>query len=356
MGLPWYKRVIENRQVLLLAAIFLAALALRLFLLLSVNNYYWYGGMSSGFHVAGRNLADGKGFVAGERQQAWVDTYQEQHYVVLPVEQIPVFEDDVYRPVVWRVPGYGFLAALSYQVFGAGLPLRMFQVILDSSVPLLLFFIAKRIFTLKVGYLAALIYALWPPFARNSVHALGEAFLPFLLAALLLLVIQGVQTKRWRNFLLGGLVAGTLVYFRSEWLLFSLVLAAGIVIGNRRLLLHAGLLVLVSTSLVVPWVIRNYHHTGSVVIQSNTGTTIWEGLGEYPNPWGAGRGRKRRGAGEGTGGVGVIGPHRGQPALPAAVFRRGRQRPAILHRRGGAETATGAVAQDRLGVCRGPFQ
>ncbi len=67
------------------------------------------------------------------------------------------------NPTAYRLPAYPLLLAASYAVFGdSKTPIRMLQAIADVISCLLLFSIGKKMFSEKVGLLAAAILALFP--------------------------------------------------------------------------------------------------------------------------------------------------------------------------------------------------
>ncbi len=280
---------LTRRQVYGLAGIVALAFAFRLLFLPQTDLYYWYGGMTEGFRIAGKNVADGRGYVLGDQQYKAVDTYDARRNTVIPVEQVPVFPGDRYQPRTDRPPAYAVLLAGSLRLFGHGWPLPIFQILIDSTVPLLLFGIARRLFPLRVAFLSGLLYALWPPFARNSVHGLPESFIPFLLAAFLALFLAGLEAQRWPLVILAGCTAGLIPYFRTEWALFPGFLAILTGIVDRRLLLRSCTVLAISAVLVSPWLVRNYLITGRPLLTTETGIILWEGLGQFPNPWGAAR-------------------------------------------------------------------
>lgn len=270
-------------------AMVLLAVAVRLFLAAEVNNYFWYGGMVSGLHANARNIADGRGFSIGMRQSAAIDAYLDTHEVALSVAAVPTFSHDVYRPEVNRLPLYPLIDAFSYRILGSDALGKAGQILADSIVPLLLLLLGRRIAAGPVATAGGFLYAVWPPFARNAVHDLPEAYVPFLLALGLLLIVRVVERPTLARAIAAGIALGLVPYFRSEWLFFVPVVAlVSLVVGReRRAAIALGALCLTALVVVTPWLARGQQLAGSPFLSASTGIVLWEGLGEFPNPWGA---------------------------------------------------------------------
>src|ERR1700690_1738020 len=79
------------------------------------------------------------------------------------------------NPTAYRLPGYPLLLAATYAVFGdSKTPIRIIQVIADVISCLLLFSIGKKMFSEKVGLLAAAILALFPIQVLYVSHLMTE--------------------------------------------------------------------------------------------------------------------------------------------------------------------------------------
>src|SRR5208283_967567 len=90
------------------------------------------------------------------------------------------------HPTAYRLPGYPLLLAASYAVFGdSKTPMRILQIIADVISCLLLFSIGKKLFSEKVGLLAAAILALFPIQVLYVSHLMTET----IFTAILLFIV-----------------------------------------------------------------------------------------------------------------------------------------------------------------------
>ncbi len=281
----------SDRRNVLLTAIFAAALMMRAVFLCTVSNYYWYGGMVGGARILAKNIAEGRGYVTGDKQARWFnESFDFNKFVEgakLPmVEDIPTFADDVYIPFFARPPGYPLLIALSYRLFGTGWAMSIAQIVADSAVTILVFMIALSLGSRRAAYIAAVIYALWPPFARNSVHGTPDSLVPILLAGFVLLSLRMLESGRARYALLGGLVVGALAYVRGEFVIFGYFFAGVVTLLDRSRIRQGIAVALIALASMTPLLVRNYRLTGQP-LSGVASMGIWQAMGEYPNPWGA---------------------------------------------------------------------
>lgn len=109
----------------------------------------------------------------------------------------------------------------------------------------------------------------------------------FHLLMVLFLGLAGRQPNRFQTLAL-ALVASTLVYFRSETLLFF-GLFAGWLVMHRKIRL-AMILILGLTIMLFPWMWRNHTELGTWTLSNNLGVNVYRGnnagaLGDWPGQW-----------------------------------------------------------------------
>jgi hypothetical protein len=118
--------------------------------------------------------------------------------------------------------------------------------------------------------------------------AWGVNFTLAILAAYLEAINSLHHRRRW--LIACGLLAGLGGYFRPGVLLLPAALALATIAetGWRGALRRGVAVSAIAAVLLVPWTIRNYEdfHT-FVAVRTGNGQTLWQGLGEVPNTFGA---------------------------------------------------------------------
>jgi len=185
-------------------------------------------------------------------------------------------------PSAARPPLYPMFLAGVYQVFGirpeAG---KITQVLLGVVMVLLVYAIAKRLFSDTVAMLAALLAAINPSMIFISGYLLSEnLYSLFLLAFILLLVGQQKSAHpSYARVVLGGFLLGQAGLTRPCGLVFATGAAVVLILlapVNLKRLTRAGVLLLVLVLTIFPWTLRNYLRLGAwVPLSTNGGLTFY---------------------------------------------------------------------------------
>ncbi|MET0792308.1 MAG: glycosyltransferase family 39 protein [Polyangiaceae bacterium] len=211
-----------------------------------------------GFGVLGRNIAEGRGFAQMEHPEL---------------------------PTTRRAPLYPAIIALVFLLGGPQTVLvRVVQCIAAALTVTLTYDIGERIFSKRVGLLAALMCALHPMVMRYVPDLQVECFLTMFMT---LMVWSGVRffaapSPLWGASVgaagaLGALVKGVLIVcppiFAAFWLVRQL---------RRREPLRLGSVAAIALAMcvvILPWTARNYRVTGGhfMLISSNAGGEFLRG-------------------------------------------------------------------------------
>jgi 4-amino-4-deoxy-L-arabinose transferase-like glycosyltransferase len=182
-------------------------------------------------------------------------------------------------------PGYPFVLALVYEVFGeSDTAAQVLQIICDSLAAALVLLVAAELLPFGAAVVAGALAAVAPQFCWNCVLLLPDtlAVLPVLLAVLLLL-----RAGKGHS-LLKALAAGALVGL-SCWLRANALLLAPFMALTVPFLFARGERVRVSLALVAgalvavaPLTIRNAVVFGHFIpVSLGAGQTLVEGVGDY---------------------------------------------------------------------------
>jgi hypothetical protein len=177
--------------------------------------------------------------------------------------------------------GYAYFLAAFYRLFGdhPWIPLLV-QAALNATVPLLVFEFACTWLDRSTAILAAMLTGI---FSFNTVYASTQSSdaictCVFMAAVVAFSIARRRESGRW--FAITGVLAGIAPQFRPNLVLIPLLLAgfAGSERRNRTRAAHACLLVACSAGMLLPWVVRNYRLTHTVLPTSvHGGVQLWYG-------------------------------------------------------------------------------
>jgi 4-amino-4-deoxy-L-arabinose transferase-like glycosyltransferase len=189
------------------------------------------------------------------------------------------FTLDGKNPDFFRTPGYPLLLTAIYSVADSPIAVIFVQILLVALSAVLIAKIGETVFSKKVGFIAAILYALDPTTIISSFNILSDTLFMFVLLLCVYFVLQ--KTSRlYVNAMLLGALAGYLMLVRpiAEFVLPLLALWFACEVwqrcaevGKERLwfALRNALLVLVAAGVVVaPWLWRNYQERHVVALSS----------------------------------------------------------------------------------------
>jgi 4-amino-4-deoxy-L-arabinose transferase-like glycosyltransferase len=252
------------------ASVFVVALLLRLVLMLVFQTYRFESQSDYGYEYTriAQWIVSGEGFSS------------------------PYF--DTPRPSAVMAPGYVYLIAVIFFIFGiyttaSAIAIEVVQSIFAALTCLIMYRLGTKMFNDKVGLLAAVALAFYPPSVFFSIMRLGATTLIVLLLALIIYYLISInETQSYSlaavcGFLMGcsALVEPVLLSFfvlASLWLLVS---RQGPRMNTAKCL---AIMALVAIVCVLPWTTRTYAVFGKIVpIKSNFGLNLLLGNNPYGN-------------------------------------------------------------------------
>lgn len=243
-----------NRRILVIIVV-LAALARAIFWVAVVGRDAPLRGDEVDYNRLAVSLAEGRGFVT-----------------------------DRGEPTATRPPLFPLLLAGLYRVFGPSVAAaRMLQIALGALIVLLLYALARRIFSPSVGLIAAALAAANPSLVFISSYLLVEnLYIALLLAALLVLGGALERQPSWGRCVAGGLLFGSSCLARPNAFPFALfVIGSYLILGRGRAagrLARSAVLVAALAAAVAPWVLRNEAQLGHFVpFTTHGGLTFYQG-------------------------------------------------------------------------------
>lgn len=189
------------------------------------------------------------------------------------------------EPVLWRPPLYPYTLSFFYRLFkDPYIPIVVFQIMLNGITGVLLFFIAKKIFSRSVAFFSALLLPLYPLSIYCCTRTSTETLFTFLISIIVLLTIDLFSGMNWKRSLILGLFLGLAALTRVTIQFFPIFLLFATVfwIKERKrrydLLKNLGIAVLMMIFTVSPWTLRNYIVSKEwIFIDTSGGYSFWAG-------------------------------------------------------------------------------
>lgn len=282
--------MIERKKLVL---IFLLALCVRFALLGLLHHTYFFSGITVGEGDLAHHLSTGKGFVINKEFVNIVASRQNQTQRLWDYEDFKRPEEEKLVPYWHSLPGYAGLLAITYRIFGHEryIYLQILQAIADSFLVFFIYWIAAWFFNPGVGLFSALLFALWIPEARLSVAALHDALMTSVLVLAAFFWIKYVATNsKWFALALAAIL-GLGCFVRSDYIFLPVFFGMALYLYKgdfKKSLMFTVTGLAVIFVVLSPWGIRNYRLFGRFqVTRAVLWQSVWEGFGEFANPFGA---------------------------------------------------------------------
>ncbi|HEV3320919.1 MAG TPA: glycosyltransferase family 39 protein [Solirubrobacteraceae bacterium] len=290
----------STRTRVALLALVVLALALRLSYLASdphnPKNLTYYGEVA-------QSLITGHGFYVREGSPGYIEQLRNHTRRLPEPAEVDLAEAPGigrWQPWIDEPVGGPLLLTGMWEIADRGhyLPMQLLQALLDALCVLLVFRISMRLFGRpRAALLAAGAYALYPPIAWQTTIVYNDIWSVDFTIAIVSSYLEAIGSvdavgwaRSWRWLAMCGVVTGAGLYFRPNLVLLPAALALATIVhaGWRRTLVRAVVPTAIALVLVTPWLIRDYRaYHAFVFVRSGLGITLWTGLGEAHNDFGA---------------------------------------------------------------------
>ncbi len=222
------------------------------------ENHFWYGILAIiivSFLLINLNVTlttpivfGDEGFYASRGE--WILNHLE-----IPKYYLIQSQSDAYRAFFLRPPLYIFLVSSMFA--GGEIFVKALNPIIGTLGCLVVFFLGKRMYSLKAGVLSALFLSIIPSFITYSVLLYVEVFAVLLSSLSILFIYRGFKEKRKLFFVLAGILSGfaaitdvgslvlpavfllILLLYKKNWLKnFLLLLVAFLIVLTPVYLIH----------------------------------------------------------------------------------------------------------------------
>lgn len=179
-------------------------------------------------------------------------------------------------------PLYPLFLSCVYAIFGHSfLAVRVMHSIIGTASVLMMYLIARDMFSEKAGLIACVIGAIYPVFVFFAGLVLTETLFIFLFLCLTFFIRKMTLQINWGHTICAGMFAGLSILIKPimvYFLLFAFVIMLTICADRRkRLLLKVLLVLLIASSVIAPWIWDNYKRCGEfIVLTTGGGLTLYE--------------------------------------------------------------------------------
>ena len=187
-------------------------------------------------------------------------------------------------------PFYPLLSAFFYKITNYNyLIFGMVNILFSSILTIVVFVLAKNIFTEKEGLLAAFITAIHPGLVYYSTEFHPLTFDALFFTLIVIFLVKLSKTAKLKDAFLVGLFIGLAFLSRTSALIFvpiAVLLVMFLKASAKSRVKLILCVLLVSLSMVAAWTVRNYVVLQKVIVtRSSPGWLLW--LGNNPNHTGS---------------------------------------------------------------------
>ena len=187
---------------------------------------------------------------------------------------------------ITRAPLYPYFLSVLFLVSHRVLFVRVCESVLAALAVVLVGLIGRRLFSDRVGLLAALAAAVYPYFVYLPSAQVSDNLVTFLLLVSVLALVWNTQRPTWWHAAVSGVFLGLCLLARPSLVTVVPALVAWPLFWRRRgalaLLGRTILVVGVAVLTVLPWTARNYAVTGQLVfVATGGGRQFWYGNSPY---------------------------------------------------------------------------
>jgi 4-amino-4-deoxy-L-arabinose transferase-like glycosyltransferase len=185
-----------------------------------------------------------------------------------------------------RPPVYSLFLSLVYFLFGREnlLAVRIVQALISSCTCLVVYLLARRLFTATAARISLAACAIYPFFIYYSGAVLTETLYIFVLSLVMLCLSRG-------RFAWAGFLFGLGILCRAELIVFFFLALAGmfVVMRKREALRRAVVMAAITGGILLPWTLRNYLVFHEFVpLTTMSGYTFYEGNSPHNTTGGPG--------------------------------------------------------------------
>ncbi len=191
------------------------------------------------------------------------------------------------NPTAYRMPGYPFLLAGIMALSHSPIAIYIFQALCETLTCVFLFFIGKNVFSKKIGLVASAFWATFPVSIFQTHFLLTESCYTTLLTGSMAILFSSHRLKPFPLILLGTL-CGYASLIKPHTIGLIVVIFIYIIKKEKEyktIMLQCGVIMIVTLSILSPWIIRNWIVFEKIMLTTNGGVNFW--IGNNPQATGS---------------------------------------------------------------------
>lgn len=189
-----------------------------------------------------------------------------------------------YQPSIYMPPAYPYFLAFFYRIGGEWPVTFLVVELIQAGLGVLLVYLVYHLALVLIGkpeaIVAACLTAIYPTqvYMCNEFHPIN-IYIVLEVATVFFLVRYLKISASWKDLIMAGMCAGTLMFFRGETPALVLLYAAVLLLcGGLKAAKPALVFVLIAFACLAPWTIRNYRVFGRIVpVCASGGLNLWIG-------------------------------------------------------------------------------
>ena len=181
---------------------------------------------------------------------------------------------DVGQPYSFNPPGYAFVLACSYFLFGQNWFAVAFSQAAISMISIaLVYLVARKLFNRESGMFAAALSSFYPYTVYHSSRVMDTTLFTLIMLVIICLLVHVWQDADWKKWLLIGLVMGLGCLVRTTMLAVFISISVWliIVLGWRQGVAAISICSLGVILVVSPWTARNFVTERELIFISSKG-------------------------------------------------------------------------------------
>ena len=273
-------RGLYKREKYILLIVILAALSVRLLLMLTLQSYI----ISENHTTTRRDVENG-----------WAFGY-EAGRIAKSLATGEGFSSPFPSPTgstAWLMPLYPFFLALIFKLFGiytiqAAVATLTIHCLISALTCIPLYHIAKKLFTRNIGYITAVAFAFYPPSIWHAINTIWDTTL-FTFFSMLLIswLVRPTKQMHIENSIIHGIFIGIIALVNPVIIVYYLFIPVWLYLKskNHKIRRHKyiGTMLLAAAMILTPWLVRNYIVLGRPMLRSNFGLELR--LGNSKQTW-----------------------------------------------------------------------
>lgn len=210
---------------------------------------------------------------------------QQGEFVITKTDDRTQWAEKVYGA---KPPLYPFFLAIVYKIIGINhTAVKVIQIFVSATVGLLIYQIAKKIFSEKVGLISLVVYTFFWETAFMSLNLLSENLYWLFLGLLVYLLIRTEKITIVVT-ALTGITVGLMTLDRATSIGIILPIFVWLILKSFKLRVCLTVMVIIFFAglTTFPWILRNYNvYHQFVPVYTDGGINFW--MGNYPNSGGS---------------------------------------------------------------------